>query len=140
MDTRLLNHLETTRTYIEKTKRLHNPDKQEFIADEKTYLAISMTVFTIINEVIEIGELLIDKESLKIPLSYREIFITLRDTNIISTDIATTLESYIKYRNMIAHQYATFDREKIFEVAENTAVFEQFLQEILHYYQLKEST
>ena len=134
MDTDLLNHIDNARNFIDKTRRLHNPNKKEFLSDEKTYLSVSMTLFTVLNEIIEIGELVIDKEGFKIPLKYSEIFVTLKNENVISGYVGKILEKYCKYRNMIAHQYSHFDTEKIYEISENIDIVEKFIDEILDYY------
>lgn len=133
MDIKLIENIELIKEFIEKTKRLHNHNKKEFLLDEKTHYSVSMTIFTIINQTIEVGEEIIDIKNFKVPLTYKEIFTILKKEKVISLEIGNKLENYVKDRNMIAHQYATFDLEKIYELAENIEIFEKFIEEILKY-------
>lgn len=130
---KLIANIEACKDFIKKTKRLNNPNKIEFINDEKTNLAVSMTLFSILNSIIEISEEIIDIEELRIPQSYQELFPILQQEKIISVNTSLKLKEYMKYRNMIAHQYAFFDIENIFEMAQNLQIFEKFIIEIENY-------
>ena len=116
-----------------KTKRVHNSNKTEFLNDEKTSLSVSMSLFTILNICIEIGEEIISIKDLEIVQTYNEIFKVLRDNNLISKDIANKLSSFMEDRNMIAHQYSYFDIEKIYDLAEQLNIFGKIYDEANNY-------
>lgn len=128
---KLFANIDACKDFINKLKRLNNPNKKEFLSDEKINLSVSMTLFTILNTIIEIGEEIIDLENYRTPQNYREIFEILLNEKVISYEIASEMKNHMKDRNMIAHQYAFFDMVKIYELAQKHELFENFIDEIL---------
>ena len=134
MNEKIIKNISIAKDYIEKTKKLHNPNKKEFLNNEATYLSVSMSIFTILNTFIEIGEELIDEEGFQIAMSYKEIFIILKNENIIPEELKDFLIEAIKNRNMIAHQYGVLDKENIYEIAQNVKKLEEFIEKITQFY------
>ncbi|NQZ85242.1 MAG: DUF86 domain-containing protein [Nanoarchaeales archaeon] len=133
MNEKILKNITVAKEYIEKVKRLNNPNKKEFLQSEATYLSVSMALFIILNSFIEIGEEIIEIKQLQIAMSYREIFTILGNETIIEDKTSKFLIDAAKARNMIAHQYGTFDKTKIYELAQRIPELEQFIKEIIEY-------
>lgn len=107
---------------------------EEFESEFNDYLAISMSLFTILNACIEIGESIIDLKRLEFPQSYRYIFTILQKNSILSKELAQSLSSCMRERNMIAHQYDEIDTKAIYELYRNREIFNKFLLEIKPYF------
>jgi uncharacterized protein YutE (UPF0331/DUF86 family) len=133
MYTKIIDNLETAKDYVNKLKKNFEEDKDKFLEEDRVYLSISMIIFTIINSFIEIGEEIVDLEDYKIPTSYREVFEILGKENIISKELCENLKRYIKYRNMIAHQYSNVNLLEIYRISKNHEIFEEFISCIENY-------
>ena len=103
---------------------------EEFESQFNDYLAISMSLFTILNACIEIGESIIDIKKLEFPQSYRYIFTILQNNSILSKEVAQKLSICMKERNMIAHQYDEVDTKAIYNLYKDREIFNSFLEEI----------
>lgn len=95
--------------------------------NRKTYYAVSMILFTLLNCIIELGEELITVKNLAVPGSYREIFRLLGKSNIVPKDLAGDLSSLVYYRNKLSHQYSNFNEEDLISVILKLPVIEEFL-------------
>ncbi|MCH8519937.1 MAG: DUF86 domain-containing protein [Nanoarchaeota archaeon] len=127
---KIQKNIEIIFKYLKILNEFDIKNSDEFTSKTHDNLAISMSLFTILNACIEIGEELISIKNLEIPMSYKEIFTILHKNNILSQDTSTKMSNYMYYRNMIAHQYDEFDLSKIYYVFENKEIFIEFIEEI----------
>ena len=100
----------------------------------KDSLAVSMSCFTILNAVIEIGESLITIKDLEFPSTYKEIFSILGKNKILSKKLSLELEKYMYLRNMLAHQYDDMEYDKIYDLYVNREIFRKFIVESKIYF------
>lgn len=94
--------------------------------DKKTYYAVSMVLFTVLNLVIDLGEELVAGLGTAIPSTYRDIFRLLQEAEVIGADMATGLVSLVYYRNRLSHRYADFDESDLRAVIERIPLIEEF--------------
>lgn len=92
-------------------------DELERVRKEGTgkirFYAKSMLMFSIINTGISLAEDMISRKNLQIPGTYADIFDILEKNRIISGKLCADMKLMIKLRNMIAHEYETFEQEDV---------------------------
>ncbi|UUX91365.1 type VII toxin-antitoxin system HepT family RNase toxin [Methanoplanus endosymbiosus] len=114
------------RYYLDEFRDISSEDDYD-LEERKTYYAVSMILFTILNSVIELGEELITEKNLVVPGSYREIFRLLGKADIVPKDLAKDLSSLVYYRNRLSHQYSGFNEDDLESVISKLAVIEEFM-------------
>ncbi|MCL7476306.1 MAG: DUF86 domain-containing protein [ANME-2 cluster archaeon] len=68
---------------------------------------------------IDIGEMIISKEKLKRPDTYREVFLLLGEYGILPNKFAEDLAPAAGFRNILVHMYAKIDVERVYYYLEN---------------------
>ncbi len=111
-------NFESIDKYLKNLEEFKFKNLNDFEQRFNDYLSVSMSLFTILNSCIEIGEVIIDLKKLKIPSTYREIFTILGMNKIISQELAENLPMYMRQRNMIAHQYDEIKIDEIYDLYE----------------------
>ena len=81
--------------------------------DIRNFHATSMLLFSIFNSAISIGEEVVSIKRLGFPRSYKDIFKILKKENIIDKKLTESMFELIKYRNLLAHEYWSFDEKDI---------------------------
>ncbi|WP_067052210.1 type VII toxin-antitoxin system HepT family RNase toxin [Methanofollis ethanolicus] len=81
----------------------------EDLRDKKTYYAVSMVLFSLLNRVIDLGSEMAMGANLGTPATYRDIFRMLEKGGIIDGGMNRSLSSLVYYRNLLSHEYHTFD-------------------------------
>jgi uncharacterized protein YutE (UPF0331/DUF86 family) len=137
MNSKLIHALEEAQEFISETESIVIQDKLSFLSQKEKIYATSMTLFTVLNSIIEIGEEIITLEGFKSPQSYRNVFEILEEKNLISTGLSNFLKQSMKSRNMIAHQYGSFNKEEVYELSQNLDKFKEFVEVIKKYYKDK---
>jgi len=69
--------------------------------------------------IIDIGEMIISKEKLKRPDTYRDVFLLLGEHGILPDDFAKDLAPAAGFRNVLVHMYAKIDIERLYYYLEN---------------------
>lgn len=95
--------------------------------DKKTYYAVSMILFTVLNCLIELGEELVAGLDAGIPSTYRDVFRLLRKADVISSEMEKELSSLVYYRNRLSHQYVNFDTGDLQAVIVRMPVIKEFV-------------
>lgn len=76
-------NFQTIEKYLQNLDSFDFKDEGDFEERFNNYLAVSMSLFTILNALIEIGESLIDLKKLEFPQTYKKIFLILGKNNVI---------------------------------------------------------
>lgn len=124
----------TIEKYLNNLDNFNFKNLDDFKERFNDYLAISMSLFTILNATIEIGESLINLKRLDFPQSYKKIFIILGENKLISKDMAKKISLYMRERNMIAHQYDEVNIEDIYKLYLKRDIFRKFIDETKLYF------
>lgn len=77
------------------------------------FYAKSMLIFSIINSAISVSEEMITKRNLQIPGNYGDIFDILEKNKVIPKPICEDMKILIKLRNLLAHEYESFDEAAV---------------------------
>ena len=100
----ILKNIDKHIKYIEK-KNITNI--KQLKNDQDLYLAVSMSIFTLINSLLELGDEIIKNDKLSIPKRYKDIAYSLYENSIINENQQEIFIKLIKIRNNIAHEYET---------------------------------
>jgi uncharacterized protein YutE (UPF0331/DUF86 family) len=72
-----------------------------------------MLLFSIINASISLAEDMISRKNLQVPGNYYDIFDILAKNRVISPSLCDDMKLLIKLRNIIAHEYDSFDEKQV---------------------------
>lgn len=114
--------------YIEeqKIKKVQDLEKSQ-----DKYLAVSMSVFCVLNNLIELGEKYIEFSKFPYPTKYREIAKILKDKKVITYEEFKIFDKLILNRNNIAHEYdVSITPQDLVWCIENLAFIKKFMSNI----------
>jgi uncharacterized protein YutE (UPF0331/DUF86 family) len=77
------------------------------------YLQVSL------ESMLDIGEIIISEEKIKLPASYKEIFHILGETGILPEAFARKIEPAAGFRNVLVHMYAKVEMDRLYENLQN---------------------
>ena len=80
--------------------------------DKRTFYAISMILFALLNRTIDLGNEIILARGFHVPSTYREIFTILEKEKVIEPDLAKAIGSLVLYRNLLSHEYHVAGAER----------------------------
>lgn len=93
------------------------------------YYSSSMALFTIQNKILELGEELIDNLNKNLfPNKYSQIPQILLQEKIIDLNLYKKFNSFIEYRNEIAHEYEGISENEIFWCIQNLDFVEEIIR------------
>jgi len=87
----------------------------ENLHDKKYYYAVSRILFSLLNRVIDLGSEMVMGAGLGTPANYRDIFRLLKKGGS-SIEMNRSLSSLVYYRNLLSHEYHTFDESDLIEI------------------------
>lgn len=110
------------------TQFLNNPDHQDVVL---------FNMQMAIQNCSDIAAHIISDQGLGVAGSNNEMFYILEENHIITREIAETMVKAIGFRNLIAHEYARLDLEKVFHIAKkDIQEIQQFIKAILSVYRI----
>ncbi len=87
-----------------------------------------------IESCLDIGEMIISREGLKKPETYREVIEILGDANILPKDFAERFASAAGFRNLLIHRYTDIDTVQLYSFLQDKLEdFEEFSKTIADY-------
>lgn len=92
-------------------------DAQSFLADRTSREVVILNLFVALQDVLSLATHYLADEGATVPQSYAEVFRALGARGVVSTDLAGRLAAASGLRNLVAHQYAVIDWERIHEIA-----------------------
>ncbi len=66
---------------------------------------------------IDIGAIILKEENKELPSTRSEIFLSLYDQNIISSELAESLRKSVGFRNLAVHEYSKVELEKVYSIS-----------------------
>jgi len=88
-----------------------------------------MLLFSILNAVIDLGEEIIKAKGLGLPTTYREIFLIIGNSGLMDKKLCKRVAELMYFRNLLAHEYYSFDKNKIFSLYQRLYLIEGFIRE-----------
>lgn len=102
----------------------------EDLRDKKTYYAVSMVLFSLLNRVIDLSSEMVMGAGLGTPATYRDIFRLLENGGIIDGGMNRSLSSLVYYRNLLSHEYHTFDEDDLMEILARMPQISDFVLQV----------
>lgn len=131
---RLLKHidfLETELKYYPKFKQL---TWQDYRSDDDKRRSIERWLENIINSSIDISKLILTAEEISLPDNYKEIVLSISLVKNLGIDTADALAGWVKFRNIMAHEYLDIRWSSLRRFASETqSLYEQFLGKVKEY-------
>ena len=120
---------ENMRRLGEVEEKIEKRENDEFIL----YSAAEKILQESVDECINIGNHIISGLALRLPDSYREIFIILNEEDIISEDIRKNIESFVIFRNRIVHLYWKVEKKETYQKIKEIDSLKKFIEELFSY-------
>lgn len=79
--------------------------KEEDLEDKTKFYAVSMLIFSLGNDAIEIGNQIVAAKNIGVPGTYEDIFNVLKERKIIDDALFKKLIELTRLRNTLAHRY-----------------------------------
>jgi len=122
---RIKDHLTELEKYIKELENLKITPKNVLTEREKFHSA-SILLLSIINKIIDAGNQILGLKVLGTPSTYKDIFWILGRRRIISEKLSKDLMEFIKYRNIIAHEYGALEEKDISNLLKKLHIVRDF--------------
>jgi len=128
---RILNSLNES---LEHLKSKQSVSFEEYKKDKDIQAIVERRLEKAIQACIDIGNHIIAQQNLGSPADYGEIFLILREKNIIDSEQADRLVKMAGFRNVLIHEYRDILIEKVYDIYKNRlSDFYTFALAILNY-------
>ena len=119
MNDEIASKLEMLEEYTAILREYQQHDVEDLIRDHTLRGAVERYIEVALECMIDIGEMMISKENLKRPDTYREVFLLLGEYGILPDKFANDLAPAAGFRNVLVHMYAKIDVERLYYYLEN---------------------
>jgi len=110
-ETLILRKLRELEEYTSQIQDFRSISVSDYKSDWKSQRIIERTLQMMIETCVDIAGHIISDNKYRIPESYADAFIVLRENEIVDADICRTMEKIAKFRNVIVHHYDRVDAE-----------------------------
>ena len=110
------NKISQIKKYLGQTEAFKKYSRQEIETDDLVRPALEHVLFLITQSVIDLGDMLISYRAFRKPGNQSEIFQILKENNVIPRELEEKLISMTGFRNVIAHDYAKVNYDRVYEV------------------------
>lgn len=104
--------------------------KDKDITDYLIYNTVAMDCFQAVNALIEIGEILVTKNKIGFPSTYREIFELLFKEGILTEEEFESAKRLVYLRNLISHEYYRISESELLEMVDLLGKIKEFVERI----------
>ncbi len=119
MNDEIESKLEMLEEYVAILKGYQHHDVEDLMRDHTLRGAVERYIEVALECMIDIGEMIISKEKLKRPDTYRDVFLLLGEHGIQPDDFAKDLAPAAGFRNVLVHMYAKIDIDRLYYYLEN---------------------
>jgi uncharacterized protein YutE (UPF0331/DUF86 family) len=95
--------------YLKRLERFRAADRQSFVADPDTHHLAERYLHLAIEAALDIANHIIADRAYEAPETYRDAFSILATHGVLPADLATRLQSWAGFRNVLVHAYLTID-------------------------------
>ncbi len=134
MNEQLEEKLEDLRRYSSKLRRYAEYDKEQILEDEEVEATVERYLNLAIEIVVQISQMLISRDNLEKPDTYRGTIEVLGKNEILPRRFAADFAPIAGLRNLLIHRYGTVDAERVVdELQDNVDHFDTFARHIASY-------
>jgi uncharacterized protein YutE (UPF0331/DUF86 family) len=130
---RLRTKLGKLEQYLRGLEDKQNCPRAEYRADRDLQAIVERRFETATQASIDIASHVVASEGFREPDSYGELFIILAEEDICSTETAERMREMAGFRNVLAHDYAEIDDDRVYDHLQDVEHFRTFAEEIGHY-------
>lgn len=92
---------------------------EEFAREHVLHAAAERDFQVAIQAAIDIGSIILTERSVRVPDSYREVFLELARTDVIPSELARALAAMAQFRNVLVHLYLQVDLRRVYAYLQN---------------------
>ena len=118
---------------LEKLEPIAKMPLAEFIQSTVSQDIAKWNFYVVVQGCLDLGNQVIAVKGLESPERYEEILAVLRKNNIISENLAASLQGMGSFRNLIAHGYFKIDLEKLFGYLKKLKDVRKYLEKLEPY-------
>ena len=96
-----------------------NVDSGSFIKDIDRQESILFNIQMAVQNCIDIAAHIISEEGFGVPGSTTEMLFVLNENGYLDSDLTQKMVKAVGFRNLIVHEYARIDLERVYEIAQN---------------------
>lgn len=97
-------------------RRLAKRDTDALLADEDVLAGVKYRFVVAIEACIDVGRHMVASEGLRAPRDYADVFTVLGESGFLSEEMAATLRDTARFRNLLVHEYAVVDDNRVIEI------------------------
>jgi uncharacterized protein YutE (UPF0331/DUF86 family) len=105
------------RDAVNRIRSVLPPDPVPFAVDRTAREVVILNLFVALQDVLSLATHWLSDEGSAVPQAYRDVFTLMGERGIVSADLAGRLAAAAGLRNLVAHQYAVIDWQRIHEIA-----------------------
>jgi uncharacterized protein YutE (UPF0331/DUF86 family) len=88
-------------------------DRERLLRDVDAQNMVLFALYRAVQGAIDLGQHLIAELSLPVPAAYREVFRSLTDAGLLTSELGAKLQGWADFRNIIAHDYGVLDMQLV---------------------------
>jgi uncharacterized protein YutE (UPF0331/DUF86 family) len=110
-ETLILRKLSELDEYYKQIAEYNKITVTQYSADWKTQRIVERTLQMMIETCVDVSGHIISDKGFRIPKSYSDTFLVLRENDILSDELFSSVEKMAKFRNIVVHHYDKVDAE-----------------------------
>jgi len=135
---RLLRHIEFFAEELKYYQKFKQLTWEDYRTDDDKRRSIERWVENIVNSSIDISKLILSLEEIRQPDNYKEVVQSISLVKDLGMDRADELSGWVKFRNIVAHEYLDIRWSSMKRFASETeALYADFLDKVKKYLEKK---
>lgn len=127
----ILQHLRELNESLKDWERYQSISQKDLEKDRDKRNMVLYAMLVSIQSALDIANHIIADRELRKPLTYRESFEILSESNIIPVDLANNLSDLAGFRNMLVHIYWRLDLKMVYNILQkDIGVLEEFKKKV----------
>lgn len=132
---RIASRIRDIERHLPIIERIHKQGIKSYCENYEDYLLSQRCLEIVFQSMIDISSHIISSESKETPQSYADLFEILGKQAILPRDFSNKLKPMAGLRNLLVHNYAVLESERLFEILEETVDdAKAFIQHIQKYF------
>lgn len=119
----LAARLERLRDYLNNLEKIKMFDCERFVEDPFIHGTAERNLQLAIECLLDIGNHIIADRGYAKPSNYAEIFLILRDNQVIPKNLYENLVGMAAFRNVLVHDYLRLDRKRVYEAVKEKTCY-----------------
>lgn len=113
--------------HLDHVKEYAGISLDDYIKDWRAQRIVERTLQIMIELCIDIASHIVADRRLRVPTSYADVFVVLRESGLISEELGRTMEKMAKFRNIVVHNYDRVDAAVVI------LILRRHLDDFLHF-------